>query len=136
MPLKNGYVQFGLLNVSCYKVLQNKIIGSVFMKKYFIGIIVLICLMMILCFNASASPVLSEEKIVTQKIYGDFTVIPYGDEYCSYYVSDDGYIVIQEQNEFWYYATISSCEEQGVAADKIISSGFRYKLDPVPPLAI
>ena len=106
------------------------------MKKVCIVIFVLVCFFLALGLNASAAPVLSEPQVTEQQIYGEFTVTPYGDEYLYYCISEDGYVVILENNDYWYYATISSCEEQGVAADKIISSGFRYKLDPVPPLAI
>lgn len=106
------------------------------MKKLWIGILTAISLMILFCFGVSACPALSEEFKYGQPCTDGFMGTLYGDEYLNYIVAEDGYIVIQGDNGYWYYAAISSCQVDGVDADQLISSGFRYKLDPVPPLAI
>lgn len=86
--------------------------------------------------RASAVPANSVAQTYTQPVGFTFTATPYGDEYLLYHVSEDGYVVVKDQDSYWYYATAVACEEKGVPADKILPSGFRYGLEPIPPNAL
>lgn len=86
--------------------------------------------------QVSAVPVESMEQIYTQPVGVSFTGTPYGDEYLYYILAQDDYVVVPGSNQFWYYATVSACEEGGIIADKLQPSGFRYGIDPAPPLAL
>lgn len=86
--------------------------------------------------HASAVPANSVEQTFSQPVGTTFQARPFGDEFVSYCVAEDGYVIVKGTNDYWYYASVSACEEQGVKADKIVPSGFKYKLDPVPPAAL
>ena len=106
------------------------------MKRLAVGLFVLTCAMLLFGIRASAAPVNSVERLYSQPTGQAFTATPYGDEFFDYTLTEDDYVIVPGPNDFWYYASVAACEEEGVAADKLQASGFRYKLDPVPPTAL
>ena len=107
-----------------------------FMKRLAVGLFILSCAMLLFGIRASAAPVNSVERLYSQPTGQAFTATPYGDEFFDYTLTEDDYVIVPGPNDFWYYASVAACEEEGVAADKLQASGFRYKLDPVPPTAL
>lgn len=105
------------------------------MKKWIIGMLTFISLCVLGMAYASACPVISEPE--THRLSNGYTMTEtaYGDEYLNYSVTKDGYVVRFEDG-FWYHQTVASCMEKEVRADKLVSAGFRYGIDPVPPLAL
>lgn len=106
------------------------------MKKSAVFLFSFVCAVLFFGFHASASPAHSVTETYTQPMGLSFTATAYGDEFLSYSVTQDGYVILQGQDDYWYYASVSACRESGVAADKLQTSGFRYGLDPVPPAAL
>ena len=102
------------------------------MKKIIMSILFIFIISACVTIGVSAAPVDSTPQVCTQPLYGNFTATPYGDEYIDYWVSEDDYVIVRGEYDYWYYATIASCEVEGVPADKIVSAGFRYGLQPVP----
>ncbi len=106
------------------------------MKKAIVLLFASLGALFLFSMQASAVPAYSVPQTYTQPVGFTFTATPYGDEYLVYNITEDGYVVVVGEDDYWYYAAAVACEEEGMPADKLLPSGFRYGLDPIPPNAL
>lgn len=106
------------------------------MKKTVLFVFICLCAMFFLGTKAWADPLYPAVQTFSQPTGLTFQGKSCGDEFLSYVLTEDDYVILMGANDFWYYASVAACEEEGVAADKLQPSGFRYKLDPVPSTAL
>ena len=91
--------------------------------------------LLLLCIGASAVPALSEERQFAQPNGVQFLGTLHGDEYFHFLEAQDGSILTQGDDGYWYYAEKKEIIADGEIAADLVPSRARYLIEQAPDQA-
>lgn len=106
------------------------------LKQHIITLIITAASLIIFSTTAFAAPSLESTKEFKQPNGMSFLATQYGDEFLNYYATENGDIIEQKSDGFWYYATTQNFISAGKDATKLIPTSNKYLIDKSPSNAV
>jgi len=105
------------------------------LSKVFFAALITACALLLLGVGASAAPALREEQQFTQPNGVEFRGTLRGDEYLHFLEAQDGSILAQGDDGYWYYAEERNFVVDGEAAAELAPSQAKYLIGQAPSQA-